>query len=148
MIDEPPPAWVAPAFVLMGICLVPWIVLLALTLPSRHGTHHYDLAWAGFDVALALTLIATGVGAIRRAVWLQGVASAAAALLVCDAWFDILSSTSQRELMTAVTLAVFVELPVAAACLFVARHSEETAAKAHRYASLASRLRTTHRSTA
>jgi hypothetical protein len=141
-----PPRWVAPVFVLLGVCLGPWTVILAITLPARHGTHHYDLAWSGFDVALALTLLGTGVGALRRAAWLQGVASAAAALLICDAWFDVLSSTSDKELFTAAALALTVELPVAAACLFVARHSEETAVRAHRYAAFARRARPVRRS--
>jgi ABC-type molybdenum transport system ATPase subunit/photorepair protein PhrA len=72
---------------------------------------------------------------------LQGVAAAAATLLICDAWFDILSSTSRNELFTALTLAVFVELPVAAACLFVAHHAEEAALRTRRYAALAHRVR-------
>jgi hypothetical protein len=139
-IVEPPPRWIAPAFFLLGIGLVPWIVLLALTLPRRHGTHFYDIAWTGFDVALALLLVATGVGALRRATWLQGVAAAAATLLVCDAWFDVLSSTSTHELLAAIALAAFVEIPVAAACILVARYAEEASERARRYAAFARRM--------
>ena len=128
-------------FVLLGVCLLPWTVLLALTLPARHGTTHYGLAWTGFDVALAAALLGTGIGAARQAAWLQGVAAAAATLLICDAWFDVLSSTSRNELVTALMLALFVELPVAAACLFVARHAEEAAIRTRRYAALAHRVR-------
>ena len=138
---EPAPPWVSRVFVLLGVCLLPWTVLLALTLPARHGTTHYGLAWTGFDVALAIALLGTGIAAARRAAWLQGVAAAAATLLICDAWFDILSSTSRNELFTALTLAVFVELPVAAACLFVAHHAEEAALRTRRYAALAHRVR-------
>jgi hypothetical protein len=129
--------WVAPAFLVLGVALVPWTILLALTLPARHGTHHYDVAWTGFDLGLAAALLATAVGAARQAPWLQGAAVAAATLLVCDAWFDVLSSISTRELLTALALALFVELPVAAACLFVAWHAEEAADRARRLASLA-----------
>ena len=141
----PPPSWVAPVFVVMGIGLLPWTVVLALTLPARHGIHHYGLAWTGFDIALAVTLLVTGIGAYRRAAWLQGVAAASATLLICDAWFDVLSSTSRRETLIAVALALLVELPVAAACLFVARHAEETAARAHRYAALVRTFRSGRR---
>ena len=140
-VEPEPPAWVARVFVLLGLCLLPWTIVLALTLPARHGTTHYDLAWTGFDVALAGALLGVGIGAARRAPWLQGVAAAAATLLVCDAWFDILSSTSRNEIVIALMLALFVELPVAAACLFVARHAEEAAINAHRYADLARRVR-------
>ena len=107
---------------------------------GRHGTTHYGLAWTGFDVALAAVLVGTGIGAARQAAWLQGVAAAAATLLVCDAWFDVLSSTSRDEIVTALMLALFVELPVAAACLFVAHHAEEAALRTRRYAALAHRV--------
>src|SRR6478736_3755199 len=107
----PPPWWVSPLFLILGIGLVPWTLLLAFTLPDHHGTNHYNLAWTGFDVVLAAFLIATAVGTARRAAWLQSVAAVAAALLVCDAWFDVLSSTTTNELVTSIALAVFVELP-------------------------------------
>ena len=119
-------------FLLLGVGLVPWTVVLAVTLPERHGTHHYDVAWSGFDVALAAALLATAVGAARRATWLQGAAAVAATLLVADAWFDVLSATSPDEVAMAAALAAFVELPVAAACIFVSRHAEETADRARR----------------
>lgn len=137
----PAPRWVAPVFVVLALGLIPWTVALAMTLPAQHGTHHYGVAWTGFDIVLAASLAATGIGAFRRATWLQSAAAVAATLLLCDAWFDVLSSTSQHEVLTSVGLALFVELPVALACLFVARHAEEAADRAHRYAGQARRPR-------
>jgi hypothetical protein len=125
----------------LGLGLVPWTVMLALTLPSLHGNHHYAVAWTGFDVALAVALAATGIGAFRRAAWLQSAAAVAATLVISDAWFDMLSSTSPREVLTSVGLALFVELPVALACVFVARYAEEAADRAHRYTARARRQR-------
>lgn len=139
--ERPPPRWVAPAFVVLGLGLVPWVIVLAITLPARHGTYHYDVAWTGFDVALAGALLATAVGAARRATWLQGSAAVAATLLVSDAWFDVLSATSPDEVAMAAALAAFVELPVAAMCIFVSRHAEETADRARRLAVAARRWR-------
>jgi len=140
-IVAPPPRWVTPAFYVLGVGLIPWTVVLAFVLPSRHGTHYYNVAWTGFDVALAGLLIATAVGAARRTAWLQSVAAAAAALLVCDAWFDMLSSTTTDELLVAIALALLVEFPVAAACIFVSRHAEETTERARRYAAAVRRRR-------
>jgi len=40
--------------------LVPWVVMLAAVLPSAHRAAHWDIAWAGFDIALALLLFASG----------------------------------------------------------------------------------------
>jgi hypothetical protein len=76
-----PPRWVVPLFGLAALVLVPWVVLLVVALPSAHRAAHWDVAWAGFDVALALILLTVAVAAWRRSPWLEGAASAAATLL-------------------------------------------------------------------
>ena len=144
----PPPVvarkhrWLGPLFFLAGLGLVPWTIYLVATLPGRHvQTGYYDLAWGGFDVALALVLVATGIGLVRRRLWVQSTATAAATMLVCDAWFDILSSNPGGDRAVALLLAAFVELPTAVICLLVGRHVEEVAERSQRYALLARRLR-------
>jgi predicted branched-subunit amino acid permease len=117
--------WVVPLFALSGIVLVPWVVFLVSSLPSTHAAAHWDIAWAGFDVALALLLLGVAVSAWRRSPWLEGVATAAAALLVVDAWFDILTSSSRVELVIAIGEAVLVELPLAVVCVLLARNAEQ-----------------------
>ena len=116
--------WVAPLFSLAAVLLVPWVVLLAVVLPSTHRSAHWDIAWAGFDIALALLLLAVAVTAWRRSPWLEGAATAAATLLFIDAWFDVLTSSTQTELVLALIEAVFVELPLALLCLMLARDAE------------------------
>ena len=134
--------WLAPLFFLAGLALVPWTVYLAVTLPGRHlQTGYYDLAWAGFDIALAVLLAATGYGLMRKKLWVQSTATAAATMLVCDAWFDTLSASDSSERLVAILLALAVELPTAALCLLIARHVEEVAERAQRYALAARRLR-------
>lgn len=134
--------WLAPLFFLAGLGLLPWTAYLIVTLPSRHlQTGYYDFAWGGFDVGLAALLVATGVGLLRRRLWVQSTATAAATMLLCDAWFDVLSSHPGRERLTAVVLAAIAELPSAAICLLIARHVEEVAERAQRYALVARRLR-------
>ena len=119
-----PLPWVVPLFGLAALFLVPWVVLLVVELPSAHRAAHWDIAWAGFDVALALLLLAVAVAAWRRSPWLEGAATAAAALLFVDAWFDVLTSSTRAELVISVAEAVFVELPLAILCLLVARDAE------------------------
>ena len=51
---------------LVAVALVPWTLYLTFTLPSRHVTFHYDLAWVGFDVALAASFAATAWAASPR----------------------------------------------------------------------------------
>jgi hypothetical protein len=111
--------------VTLGIALFPWTLYLALALPSRHVQDEYDVAWAGFDVLLATMLILTGVGLLRRRIWVQAAAASSATLLVVDAWFDILSAHGRNERIVAVVLAVFAELPGALLCAFVARAAED-----------------------
>jgi hypothetical protein len=122
--DWRPPGWVAPLFAVGAIVLVPWIVLLVDVLPSRHAAAHWDVAWGGFDVALALLLLAVALAAWRRSPWLEGAATATATLLFVDAWFDVLTSSTRAELVAAVLAAVLVELPLAVLCLLLARDTE------------------------
>ena len=81
--------WVAPFFAAAALVLVPWIVVLATRLPATHAAPHWNLTWAGFDVALTLLLIPVAAAAWRHSPWLEGAATAAAALLLADAWFDV-----------------------------------------------------------
>jgi hypothetical protein len=115
---------VVALFALAAVLLVPWIALLAVALPSKHESAHWDVAWAGFDVALALLLLAVAITAWRRSPWLEGTATAAATLLAVDAWFDVLTSSSQAELIAAIAEAAVVELPLAVLCLLLARAAQ------------------------
>ena len=119
-----PPRWVVPLFGLAALLLVPWVILLVAALPSAHRAAHWDIAWAGFDVGLALLLLTVAVVAWRRSPWLEGAATATATLLFVDAWFDILTASTGTELVVAVTEAAFVELPLAVLCLRLARDTE------------------------
>jgi hypothetical protein len=129
------PDRVAPLFALAGLLLVPWVVLLIVALPSKHEAAHWDVAWGGFDVVLAILLVAVAVAAKRRSPWLEGAATAAAAMLFTDAWFDVLTASTRMELLLAAVEAVVVELPLAVLCLLLARHAE------HRIARRAARSR-------
>lgn len=74
---SPVPRWVAPLFALVGAGLVTWTLWMAYELPQRHIARHWDLAWVGFDIAMAGLLLATAFAALRRAVWIQSPAAAA-----------------------------------------------------------------------
>jgi hypothetical protein len=119
-----PRGWIVLLFALGALVLLPWIAALAVALPSEHRVAHWDVAWAGFDVGLALMLAAVAITAWRRSPWFEGAASATATLLVVDAWFDILTSSSGAELALALAEAVVVELPLAVICLLLARDAE------------------------
>jgi hypothetical protein len=122
--------WIGVLFAAAALVLVPWVVFLVRDLPSDHRSAHWDVAWGGFDIALALLLIGVAVAAWRRSPWLEGAATAAATLLFVDAWFDILTSSSRAELLAAILEAALVELPLAVFCLFLARSVERRLALA------------------
>ena len=95
--------------------LVPWTIYLSVTLPSRYTSHHWQVAWVGFDLAL--------VGAFSMAAWSlwrarQVVVSAlivTGTLLVCDAWFDLTMSWGSNEQLGSVVTAALGEIPAAVA---------------------------------
>jgi len=103
--------------------LVPWIVGLGLTLPSRYTTHHWTLAWVGFDVALLAGILATAWAAWRRRQVVILTAVVPGTLLVTDAWFDIVTSATHWDLLISVATALVAELPMAIIMFHVAHRA-------------------------
>jgi hypothetical protein len=120
----PLPRWVTPLFALFTVGLVPWIVVLAVTLPQRQYDDHYELAWVGYDVGLVCALGATMWLAHRRSVWIEVAAAMTATMLVVDAWFDVVTSRPGMNTWAAVGDAVIFELPIAALCVWLMRNAE------------------------
>jgi hypothetical protein len=106
-----------------SLILLPWTIYLAGSLPARQVSTNYGAAWAGFDVLLMLTLAGTAYFALRRSRYLALAASAAAALLVVDAWFDVLTTPAGQRIES-IALAAFVELPLAAVCIWLSWHTQ------------------------
>jgi hypothetical protein len=118
--------WAGPAFALFSLILLPWTAYLAYSLPSRQLSADYDLAWTGFDVMLLVALASTGYFALRRSRYLATAATAAATLLVVDAWFDVMTTLPGQRLQP-VTLAMLVELPLALVCVWLSFHTQQLA---------------------
>jgi hypothetical protein len=98
-----------------GLGLVPWLAVLAVTLPSAT-----RVAWVGLDSLEALGLIATGV-LVRRGDRRRCLAAAATAtLLLVDAWFDVTTATGGSALAESVAMAVLAEIPMAVICATIA----------------------------
>src|SRR5262249_10511978 len=102
-------------------------------LPARYLVGHWDLAWVGFDVILASCIAATGILTWRGSPARAGASFATAVLLVCDAWFDIVTAGS-GDLTTSVLTAVLVELPLAVAAGILAYRQALSSAGARRAA--------------
>ena len=100
------------------IALFPWTAYVGVTLPSEHVTHHWDLAWAGFDAFEAVALGATLLALVRQSPLLPVVAATAGTALLCDAWFDLITAEPGRELRWALVGALAAELPLATLCFW------------------------------
>src|SRR5919198_1796522 len=120
LVEPPEPRWIVAILALVSIALLPWVLWLTVTLPSRHVSEHWDAAWVGLDVGEILAFTLTAYAAWRRAPWLQGAAAAAGTLLLVDAWFDVLLSTGDEKIWIAVGQAVFSEIPLAILCFWIA----------------------------
>jgi hypothetical protein len=120
----PRPRWVVALLGGVAVLLVPWILYLTFTLPSRHVTFHYDLAWVGFDVGLTVAFGATAWAALRGSQWLVPIAAVTGTMLLCDAWFDVVTSHAGSDLLTAIAEAAVGELPLAAFCGYIVVDSE------------------------
>jgi len=116
--------WVIGAFGAVAIGLLPWTLWLSLSLPEDHVSDHWDLAWTGFDIALALLFGATAWAAYRRSTWVTALASSLGTLLIVDAWFDIVLESHSDQRRYAVLLALVAELPAAVVCFWIARRTE------------------------
>jgi hypothetical protein len=118
--------WVATLLAACAVVLVPWALVLAYRLPARHTSEHWDVAWVGFDIALAGALAATGWAISARSAWAPSAAAVAATLLLCDAWFDNVLANGTGEHLEAAAEALVVEVPLAILCVWLARDSERT----------------------
>jgi hypothetical protein len=108
------------AFAAAGLVMVPWAVYLARSVPASAIDPHWALAWVGLDSCEAVAVVATGLLLQRADNRCALTATATAALLLIDAWFDITSATPGTELAAAIAMAVCAEIPIALACTALA----------------------------
>jgi hypothetical protein len=103
------------AFLAMAatLALIPWTLIYISQLPEHHTAKHWNLAWAGFDVLLCLSLGLTAWCALReRALLIVGLI-VSSTLLVCDAWFDVATSLDTSDELVTLATALAIELPLA-----------------------------------
>jgi hypothetical protein len=95
-----------------SIAMIPWIAYLAWTLPEKYEAQNWYLTWVGFDIIVVAFMIATAVfGYFRRQVLLFA-AFTSGVLLVCDAWFDLMTA-NHRDIWFSLATALGIEVPLA-----------------------------------
>ncbi|BDB40108.1 MULTISPECIES: hypothetical protein [Mycobacterium] len=95
-----------------SMALVPWIGYLSMTLPPNYVAHNWPATWVGFDILLVGFMLATAVlGFLRRQLLLL-TAFTSGVLLICDAWFDLMTAGPDDVWLSVVT-ALLIEVPMA-----------------------------------
>ncbi|HVB43919.1 MAG TPA: hypothetical protein VNF47_14620 [Streptosporangiaceae bacterium] len=115
--------WDALLVLIIGSCVVlaAWIGYLGVTLPRFYHTGSWRGAWVGFDLALLLTLAATGWAAWRRRQVLIICLVVLATLLGSDAWFDVVLDSRTSGFIPSLLSALLIELPLAVLTVAMAR---------------------------
>jgi hypothetical protein len=93
--------------------LLPWTVYLAITLPDKYTAHNWTTTWVGFDILLLFFMAATAILGLLRRQLLVITAFTTGILLICDAWFDVMTAAPGDRWLSVLTAALG-ELPLAA----------------------------------
>ncbi|WEO95645.1 hypothetical protein A6P39_017330 [Streptomyces sp. FXJ1.172] len=118
--------WALVALAAAAVLLVPWMVVLAVTLPGSTRVDNWPLTWIGLDVLMAAGCAATALLGLRGDPRSRLTASATASVAVLDAWFDITTARAGGALAQALACAV-AEAALAAACVALAVARREPA---------------------
>ena len=105
--------FVAACFLLIAAGMVPWTVFLGFSLPPRYDAGHWDLLWTGFDVGLICVLSYAAWAAWFHRQIVATTAIVAGTLLLCDAWFDIITSLGHDDQWVTLLTGLAGELPLA-----------------------------------
>ncbi|HUO39506.1 MAG TPA: hypothetical protein VMU34_17440 [Mycobacterium sp.] len=103
-----------------SIAMVPWLGYLSMTLPQNYVAHNWTLTWIGFDVLLVGFMMATAVLGYLRRQLLVPAAFTTGVLLICDAWFDLMTA-GPKDVWLSITTALLIEVPVAVFMIFSAQ---------------------------
>jgi hypothetical protein len=96
-----------------AVSLIPWTAGLAVTLPRHYDVGTWSLTWTGFDIALIASFTVTAWGMWRQRQVALPAAMATSVLLLCDAWFDLLTAHRGSDLLVSAATAIFGEIPLA-----------------------------------
>jgi uncharacterized membrane protein len=110
------------ALVAAGVAavLLPWCLILAVTLPSTYQADHWKVAWIGLDCGTAIAAGLTAYLLHTRNRYAALTAMAAGTLLIADAWFDVSTAAAGVDRGLSLAEALALELPLALCALVLA----------------------------
>ncbi|HEV2639126.1 MAG TPA: hypothetical protein VGX23_28555 [Actinocrinis sp.] len=106
-----------------AVALVPWIIVLGLTLPTHTVARNWSTVWIGFDLLLAAAFGVTARLYLRNDPRVGIMAAVVATLLIVDCWFDTSTASEPRDAIESWAMAVLVEIPIAVFCARLAWRS-------------------------
>lgn len=96
-----------------AMAMVPWLGYLSVTLPENYVAHNWPITWIGFDVLLVGFMLTTALlGYLRRQLVVLA-AFTTGVLLICDAWFDLMTA-GPKDIWLSLVTALLIEVPLAA----------------------------------
>ncbi|RAU96211.1 hypothetical protein DQP58_10745 [Mycobacterium colombiense] len=95
-----------------SMAMVPWLGYLSVTLPENYVAHNWPITWVGFDVLLVGFMLTTAVLGYLRRQLLVLAAFTTGVLLICDAWFDLMTA-GPKDIWLSMITALLIELPLA-----------------------------------
>jgi hypothetical protein len=101
-----------PLMVGGAIGVIAWIAFLVMTLPANYVAHNWPATWVGFDVMLVAFMAMTAALVFLRPQLVPLTAFTTGVLLICDAWFDVMTA-GPHDLWASALTATLVELPLA-----------------------------------
>jgi len=96
------------------VALIPWTIGLGVSLPRTYVAANWQALWTGFDVVLLGCLSVTAWSLWKQRQLLVPASIITSVLLLCDAWFDLLTANGHRQLIVSAVTALLGELPLAA----------------------------------
>jgi hypothetical protein len=109
-------------FQLGVLLMISWIIYLRFSLPKTYDAQHWRFAWVGFDFGLSASLIITFIRHYRNNLRSANSAVVASTFLFIDSWFDVITARKGDDRITAVCLALFIQLPLA---IFLIRYARK-----------------------
>jgi hypothetical protein len=103
-----------------SMAMVPWLGYLSVTLPANYVAHNWPVTWIGFDILLVFFMLTTAVLGYLRRQLLVPAAFTTGVLLICDAWFDLMTA-GPKDLWLSVITALLIEVPLAIFMIFSAQ---------------------------
>ena len=119
----------------LAVCclvLIPWIIGLAVSLPRTYVAANWRVLWTGFDVVLLGCLAVTAWGLWKGRQIVVPASIITSVLLLCDAWFDLLTANGHRDLIVSAASALFGELPLATMLILISIRALRVGARAAR----------------